>query len=58
LDYWLNRFKVMEYADKKIEELSKGNQQKIQFIAAVIHKPKLLILDNDIFIEKVRTSYE
>lgn len=45
LDYWLNRFKVPEYADKKVEELSKGNQQKIQFIAAVIHKPKLLILD-------------
>jgi ABC-2 type transport system ATP-binding protein len=45
LDYWLNRFKVPEYAEKKVEELSKGNQQKIQFIAAVIHKPKLLILD-------------
>lgn len=45
LDYWLNRFKVPEYANKKVEELSKGNQQKIQFIAAVIHKPKLLILD-------------
>lgn len=45
LDYWLNRFKVPEYIDKKVEELSKGNQQKIQFIAAVIHKPKLLILD-------------
>lgn len=45
LDYWLNRFKVPEYADKKVEELSKGNQQKIQFITAVIHKPKLLILD-------------
>ncbi|MGA9227997.1 MAG: ABC transporter ATP-binding protein [Mesobacillus sp.] len=45
LDHWLNRFKVPEYADKKVEELSKGNQQKIQFIAAVIHKPKLLILD-------------
>ncbi|MBS8262938.1 ATP-binding cassette domain-containing protein [Mesobacillus boroniphilus] len=45
LDYWLNRFKVPEYADKKVEELSKGNQQKIQFIAAVIHKPRLLILD-------------
>ncbi|KZM57558.1 MULTISPECIES: ABC transporter ATP-binding protein [Aeribacillus] len=42
---WLERFKVPEYAEKKIEELSKGNQQKIQFIAAVIHKPKLLILD-------------
>ncbi|WP_394233268.1 ABC transporter ATP-binding protein [Niallia oryzisoli] len=45
LDYWLSRFKVPEYADKKVEELSKGNQQKIQFIASVIHKPKLLILD-------------
>ncbi|MFB1051114.1 ABC transporter ATP-binding protein [Paraliobacillus sp. JSM ZJ581] len=42
---WLERFKVPEYFDKKIEELSKGNQQKIQFISAVIHKPKLLILD-------------
>ena len=45
LDYWLSRFKVPEYADKKVEELSKGNQQKIQFVASVIHKPKLLILD-------------
>ena len=45
LEYWLNRFKVPEYENKKVEELSKGNQQKIQFISAVIHKPKLLILD-------------
>lgn len=45
LDYWLERFKVPEYRDKRVEELSKGNQQKIQFITAVIHKPKLLILD-------------
>jgi ABC-2 type transport system ATP-binding protein len=45
LEYWLTRFKVPEYMDKKVEELSKGNQQKIQFIAAVLHKPKLLILD-------------
>lgn len=43
LDYWLARFKVTENKVKKIEELSKGNQQKIQFIAAIIHKPKLLI---------------
>ncbi|MGJ7919406.1 ABC transporter ATP-binding protein [Neobacillus sp. LXY-4] len=43
--YWLGRFKIPDYADKKVEELSKGNQQKIQFIAAVLHKPKLLILD-------------
>ncbi len=45
LNGWLERFKVPDYLDKKIEELSKGNQQKIQFISAVIHKPKLLILD-------------
>jgi ABC-2 type transport system ATP-binding protein len=45
LSYWLERFKVPENANKKVEELSKGNQQKIQFITAVIHKPKLLILD-------------
>jgi ABC-2 type transport system ATP-binding protein len=45
LKIWLTRFKIKEYENKKVEELSKGNQQKIQFIAAVIHKPKLLILD-------------
>lgn len=45
LDVWLERLKVPDYKNKKVEELSKGNQQKIQFIAAVIHKPKLLILD-------------
>jgi ABC-2 type transport system ATP-binding protein len=45
LKVWLERFKVPEYENKRVEELSKGNQQKIQFIAAVIHKPKLLILD-------------
>src|SRR5690625_4678840 len=45
LERWLDRFKVPEYMNKKVEELSKGNQQKIQFISAVIHKPRLLILD-------------
>jgi len=45
LDYWLERFNIKEYKDKKIKELSKGNQQKIQFISAIIHNPKLLILD-------------
>jgi ABC-2 type transport system ATP-binding protein len=45
LDYWLEKFKVPEYKHKKVDDLSKGNQQKIQFIASVIHKPKLLILD-------------
>ncbi|WP_438447836.1 ABC transporter ATP-binding protein [Gorillibacterium sp. sgz5001074] len=42
---WLDRFNVPEYYGKKVEELSKGNQQKIQFIAAVIHNPEILILD-------------
>lgn len=45
LDYWLDRFKIPDYKNKKVEELSKGNQQKIQFIASIIHKPKLLIMD-------------
>lgn len=45
LDYWLDKFKINDYKYKKIKELSKGNQQKIQFISAVINKPKLLILD-------------
>ncbi|WP_110926418.1 ABC transporter ATP-binding protein [Bacillus massiliglaciei] len=45
LEYWLDRFKVPEYLEKRVEELSKGNQQKIQLISAMIHKPKLLILD-------------
>lgn len=45
LKYWLDRFEVPEYYDKKIEELSKGNQQKMGFIAAVVHKPKLVIMD-------------
>ncbi|MGD6801473.1 ABC transporter ATP-binding protein [Rossellomorea aquimaris] len=45
LEYWLERFNVPEYKTKKVEELSKGNQQKIQLIASIIHKPKLLILD-------------
>ncbi|RKN61403.1 ABC transporter ATP-binding protein [Paenibacillus ginsengarvi] len=42
---WLERFEVPEHYNKKVEELSKGNQQKIQFIAAVIHDPEILILD-------------
>ncbi|NEW06956.1 ABC transporter ATP-binding protein [Paenibacillus sp. SYP-B3998] len=45
LKMWLERFGVPEYYNKKVEELSKGNQQKIQFIAAVIHNPEILILD-------------
>lgn len=45
LDYWLDRFGVSEYKDRKLKELSKGNQQKIQFITAIIHEPDLLVLD-------------
>ena len=45
LDEWLERFKITEYKNRKIKELSRGNQQKIQFISAVINHPCLLILD-------------
>lgn len=45
LDYWLKRFKIEEYKDKKIKELSKGNQQKIQFISSIINNPRLILLD-------------
>lgn len=45
LRYWLDRFEVPDYYNKRIEELSKGNQQKMGFIAAVVHKPQILILD-------------
>ncbi len=43
--YWLERFDLLEQKNRKIEELSKGNQQKIQFILSLIHDPSLLILD-------------
>lgn len=42
---WLEKVGLSDVAEKKCEELSKGMQQKVQFIAAVIHKPELLILD-------------
>lgn len=45
LDNLLNKFGISEYKNKKIKELSKGNQQKVQFIMAILNKPKLLILD-------------
>lgn len=44
-DKWLKKLEIPHYKDRKVEELSKGNQQKIQFITAVIHNPELLILD-------------
>ena len=45
INYWLKKFGISDYKDKKIKELSKGNQQKVQFISAIINEPKLLILD-------------
>jgi ABC-2 type transport system ATP-binding protein len=45
LDEWLARLDIEENRNKKIEQLSKGNQQKIQFLAAVLHDPAILILD-------------
>ena len=45
LRHWFERLEIKGWWNKKIEELSKGMQQKVQFIATVLHKPKLLILD-------------
>ena len=45
LDFWLERFEITDYKKRKVSELSKGNQQKIQFITAIINNPKLLVLD-------------
>src|SRR5438309_6863640 len=45
IEDWLERFRVPEYRDRKVEELSKGNQQKIQFIAAILHEPAVLVMD-------------
>ncbi len=45
VDAWLERFRISEYLGRKVEELSKGNQQKIQFIAAILHDPQVLIMD-------------
>jgi ABC-2 type transport system ATP-binding protein len=44
-DFWLKKMEILHYKNKKIDELSKGNQQKVQFITSLIHEPKLLILD-------------
>ena len=45
LDYWFERLEIQGWWNKKIQELSKGMAQKIQFVVTVLHKPKLLILD-------------
>lgn len=45
VDYWFDKFNINDWRKKRIEELSKGMAQKVQFICAVLHEPKLLILD-------------
>jgi len=45
LDYWMEKFAIQEWRGKRIEELSKGMAQKVQFISTVFHNPDLLILD-------------
>jgi ABC-2 type transport system ATP-binding protein len=45
IEDWLERFRIPDYATRKVEELSKGNQQKIQFVAAILHDPDVLIMD-------------
>ena len=45
IDFWLERFDLSDWKVKKVEELSRGMQQKLQFIVTVIHQPELIILD-------------
>jgi ABC-2 type transport system ATP-binding protein len=45
LKYWFEKFEIQAWWKKKIEELSKGMQQKVQFIVTILHEPKFLILD-------------
>lgn len=45
IDFWLERFDLSDWKSKKVEELSRGMQQKLQFIVTVIHEPELIILD-------------
>lgn len=45
VDYWLKRLKMSEYRNKRLDTLSKGNQQKIQLITALAHNPQIIILD-------------
>jgi len=46
LTHWFEKFEIMPWWNKKVEELSKGMQQKVQFVITVIHNPELLILMN------------
>jgi len=45
MDGWLEKMSLLDYKDKKVEELSKGMQQKLQFVTTLVHQPELIILD-------------
>ncbi|HBN05920.1 MAG TPA: ABC transporter ATP-binding protein [Bacteroidales bacterium] len=45
LEYWFNKFDIYSWWNRKVEELSKGMQQKVQFITTILHEPELLIFD-------------
>src|SRR5690606_33703756 len=45
LKYWFEKLQIESWWDKKVEDLSKGMQQKVQFVATVLHEPDLIILD-------------
>ncbi len=45
ISQWLERFELTDRAEAKVKELSKGNQQKVQFISAILHEPEIMILD-------------
>ena len=56
LDYWFYRLGIQGWWNKKIQELSKGMAQKIQFVVCVLHKPKLLIFDETFLKQKPITT--
>lgn len=45
IDYWLNKFDILKYKTKRLDSLSKGNQQKVQMIATLVHNPDIIVLD-------------
>jgi len=66
-DYYLKKFNLTGYAERKIEELSKGNQQKVQFIIAIVHQPEIIILDepfagldpiNQLLLKQIITEFQ